>query len=84
MPYATALQRPCFSSSCHCALSELHSTGGASMSLLQQQLGKAAGSASEIRSFTSWLLPARLKGKTTLLSLAQESNYRMNKESLYR
>lgn len=72
MPYALALQRPCFSSSCHCALSELCSTGGATGSLLQQELGKALGSAGEIRDSMSWLLPERLKGKTILLSLAQE------------
>lgn len=75
MPYAPALQRPCSPSSCHCVFSELCSAGGATTSLLQQQkLRNAVGSAGEIKNFTCWLLPGRLKGKTILLSLAQEAN----------
>lgn len=45
MLYALALQGPCFSSLCHCALSELLRAGGATASLLLQELGKAVSSA---------------------------------------
>lgn len=73
MPYAPALQRPCFASLCHCVLSGLCSAGSATTFSLQQELGKATGSGTSCVGF--YMEGLREKP-------AQETNRKISKECL--